>query len=439
MPKHHHLGEIRKRHPDPASHFPVRLRYLCFNFVCSGKASIMPIAKHQSIVTKLPEIAPAPHDAALKKHHVKDKNGRIVGFRDPCLSSGERPRARKSQGKIVSFLARFRKKPATQSSAAHDSIPALPFRTSRAAAPLQVTWLGHASVYVEFSSGLRVLFGPMFTGHAPSSSWPASENLESPTHTPSDLPAVDAVCISHAQPDDLRGGSMRGIAQAHPRAHFLVPLGNAAGLRGIGIANVTEMDWWEQADVLLEFELQRRRGGGISVVGDPDAPRRVTARFSCLPCQPLPRRARRRDANHTLWASWSVASGDKSVWYAGAIDAECPRPEALHKGDRCCRQDDAPRASLFTQIGQHRGPFDLGLLPVGAYETSDLLSSAHANLSRATKASRDAKCERAVGWTWAFSSDGSLQLPFSSREPLRKLGIEETGNDVLALGESREY
>ena len=44
----------------------------------------------------------------------------------------------------------------------------------------------------------------------------------------------------------------------------------------------------------------------------------ITARIGCLPCQHTSARGP-FDRGHTLWASWSVESGGKKVWFGGYV------------------------------------------------------------------------------------------------------------------------
>jgi N-acyl-phosphatidylethanolamine-hydrolysing phospholipase D len=63
---------------------------------------------------------------------------------------------------------------------------------------LRATWLGHACYYVEFPSGLRALFDPVFEERcSPFSFFGPKRYTEVPCHI-QDLPVVDLVIISHS-------------------------------------------------------------------------------------------------------------------------------------------------------------------------------------------------------------------------------------------------
>src|ERR1700712_2352445 len=63
---------------------------------------------------------------------------------------------------------------------------------------LRATWLGHACYYVEFPTGLRVLFDPVFEDRcSPFSFMGPKRFTKVPCHI-KDLPVVDVVVISHS-------------------------------------------------------------------------------------------------------------------------------------------------------------------------------------------------------------------------------------------------
>src|SRR5688572_3147533 len=64
---------------------------------------------------------------------------------------------------------------------------------------LRATWLGHACYYVEFPSGLRVLFDPVFEDRCSPFSFMGPKRFTPRPCDIADIPAVDAVAISHSQ------------------------------------------------------------------------------------------------------------------------------------------------------------------------------------------------------------------------------------------------
>src|SRR3954470_15613312 len=100
------------------------------------------------------------------------------------------------------------------------------FSTARSGSTtLRATWLGHACYLVEFPSGLRVLFDPVFEDRCSPVQWLGPKRYTPPACPLSDLPPVDAVVISHSHYDHLSHSSVQELAQRNPKAQFFVGLG----------------------------------------------------------------------------------------------------------------------------------------------------------------------------------------------------------------------
>jgi hypothetical protein len=155
---------------------------------------------------------------------------------------------------------------------------------------LRATWLGHATYYVEFPSGLRVLFDPIFDEYCAPVSYPLFKRYTAPGCQIADLPYVDAVCISHSHYDHLSVDSVREIHARFPRAHFFVGLGLGDWFARTGLGDhVTECDWWDDVELTLKptaAEAAATDGGEKKDVADIAATTKsITARISCLPSQ----------------------------------------------------------------------------------------------------------------------------------------------------------
>lgn len=102
-----------------------------------------------------------------------------------------------------------------------------------------------------------------------------------------------------------------------------------------------------------------------------------------------------------------------------------------------------PICPAFKQIGEFRGPFDLGLIPIGAYAPRHIFSAAHSDPHDAVHIFKDTKCKNALGmhWgTWVLTEEDVLEPPKKLKEALKKHDLAETGVfDVCDIGESREF
>jgi|SRR5450432_2011534 N-acyl-phosphatidylethanolamine-hydrolysing phospholipase D len=68
---------------------------------------------------------------------------------------------------------------------------------------LRATWLGHACYYVEFLSGLRVLFDPVFEDRCSPFTWLGPKRFTEAPCQLADIPVIDVVIISHSHYDHL--------------------------------------------------------------------------------------------------------------------------------------------------------------------------------------------------------------------------------------------
>ena len=192
------------------------------------------------------------------------------------------------------------------------------FLPGRETPKLRATWLGHACYYVEYPSGLRVLFDPVFEDRCSPISWLGPKRYTEMPCQIKDIPIIDAVVISHNHYDHLSYPTVKEISERHPNCHFFVPLGNEEWFKSSGIDNVTELDWWEERDIVLSpsqstgTQVKESVGNGSSSPGD------IKGRVGCLPCQHTSNRGV-FDRAKTLWASWYIESGGRKVYFAGYV------------------------------------------------------------------------------------------------------------------------
>jgi L-ascorbate metabolism protein UlaG (beta-lactamase superfamily) len=183
---------------------------------------------------------------------------------------------------------------------------------------LAVSWLGHSTALLEID-GYRVLTDPVWSHRCSPSDVIGPERLHPPPVELEALPAVDAVVISHDHYDHLDIDTIVALARTQ-RAPFFVPLGVGAHLRAWGIPGhrIVELDWDESGQV-----------DDLRLICTPA--RHFSGRFT--------------DRNTTLWASWAIIGPSHRAYFGG----------------------DTGYTKSFAQIGAEHGPFDLTLLPIGAY------------------------------------------------------------------------
>ena len=118
-------------------------------------------------------------------------------------------------------------------------------------------------------------------------------------------------------------------------------------------------------------------------------------------------------------------------------------PELSDDVDDYGPEYDFPHCPAFRDIGRYRGPFDLGLIPIGAYAPRHIMSPMHANPFDSVNIFMDTRCKRARGihWgTWVLTEEDVLEPPQLLKKALARQGLAEQGLfDVCNIGESREF
>ncbi|KAH0395455.1 Zn-dependent hydrolase/oxidoreductase, partial [Aureobasidium melanogenum] len=148
------------------------------------------------------------------------------------------------------------------------------------------------------------------------------------------------------------------------------------------------------------------------------------------------------DKSHTLWGSWSVESGGKKIWFGGDTGYRSvpDLPEEVNDYDE---KFTYPTCPAFKEIGELRGPFDLGLIPIGAYDPRFIMSPMHANPFDSVNIFIDTQCKKALGihWgTWVLTEEDVLEPPKLLKQAMAWKDLPETGVfDTCDIGESREY
>ncbi|WP_285187933.1 MBL fold metallo-hydrolase [Rhodococcus sp. MEB041] len=206
------------------------------------------------------------------------------------------------------------------------------------AGDLAVTWFGHSSVVVEID-GHRVLTDPVWSRRVSPSRVLGPARLHPVPVAAEALPQVDAIVISHDHYDHLDRDTVATLLTSQS-APFLVPLGVGAHLRRWKVPEdrIVELDWNDDVRI-----------GSLTV--------------TCLEARHFSGRSLVRDT--TQWASWSVVGPEHRAFFGG----------------------DTGYTEAFADIGARLGPFDVTLLPVGAYD--DRWPDIHMNPEEAARSHGD--------------------------------------------------
>jgi L-ascorbate metabolism protein UlaG (beta-lactamase superfamily) len=98
---------------------------------------------------------------------------------------------------------------------------------------LSATWIGHSTVLLQLG-GVNLITDPVFSERAFPVQWMGPRRLMDPALAVEALPPLDLILISHSHYDHLDRPAVRRLAQAHPDASWVVPLGLSRYIRGWG-------------------------------------------------------------------------------------------------------------------------------------------------------------------------------------------------------------
>lgn len=255
----------------------------------------------------------------------------------------------------------------------------------------QVTWLGHATVLVQYQ-GMNILTDPMFSDRASPVHFAGPRRVTPPALKIDQLPPIDLVVISHNHYDHLDAGSVRQLG-SNPR--WLVPIGLRQWLMNNTIPGdrIVEFDWWDT-----------HRFDNISVTATPA--QHWSARSLW-------------DRNETLWASWLVEVEDFSFWYSG---------------------DTGYNPIQFREIGERFREIDLGLISIGAYAPRWFMKDVHINPEEALQIHLDIRARRSLGIQWGtfpMTAEPIDEPPRRLHEALRAKGLSPDAFATMKIGETR--
>jgi N-acyl-phosphatidylethanolamine-hydrolysing phospholipase D len=259
-----------------------------------------------------------------------------------------------------------------------------------------VTWVGHSTVLMQLGQ-LNVLSDPIWGERASPFRWIGPRRLMAPAVDFNALPPIDVVLLSHNHYDHLDAPTVRRIAGRFPQATWLCPLGLAHLLHMLGVRHVVERDWWQPVD---------------------------STAFSatCAPAQHFSSRSF-GDRNDTLWCSWALAADGVRIYFGGDT--------GLHPD--------------FGTIATRLGPFDLVMLPIGAYEPRWFMRSVHLNPEDAIAAyaalaggGAPPPC-LALHWgTFRLADEPLEEPPARFAQRWRAAGFPDSANWTLVHGETRQ-
>ena len=266
--------------------------------------------------------------------------------------------------------------------------PPAPKPAQRVHDGLVVSFVNHATVLLQFD-GLNVLTDPIWSERCSAVQWAGPQRHHAPGLSLDDLPPIDVILISHNHYDHLDVATLLELSKRGDPL-VITGLGNAAFIEALGL-RAMELDWDQTTTV-----------GDLTVIGQR------TRHFSSRGLF---------DRMKTLWLGFVLKGPSQTVYFGG----------------------DTAMGSHFAETGANHGPFDLALLPIGAYLPRWFMSPVHIDPKEAVLAHQQLGALRSVGihhGTFQLSQEGQDEPAEQVALEASAAGLATDAFRTLAPGES---
>ena len=262
------------------------------------------------------------------------------------------------------------------------------------------TWIGHSTVLLQFG-GLNIITDPVFSQRAFPVQWAGPRRVMDPALAIDALPPLDIVLLSHTHYDHLDKPAVRQLVRAHPNATWVTPLGVGVYIRRWGAREIVQLDWWQTTTV-----------GALRVTATPA--RHFSAR-------------RLGDRNRTLWSGFAFELEGKRAFFAG----------------------DSAYHDQFRQVGERCGPFDLVMIPIGAYDPRWFMHVVHVDPEEAVQSYQDITAAQpteshplmlGIHWgTFRLTDEAMDEPPRRTADRWRLAGLDTDRLWIARVGETRRF
>lgn len=256
-----------------------------------------------------------------------------------------------------------------------------------------LTFVNHATFLIQLPK-LNIITDPIWSDRIGPIGWIGIKRVRAPGVKLEDLPKIDVIIISHNHYDHLDIETLKKLTQLFS-PKILVPIGDKALIESNGIKNVHELDWWESVQI------------------NPNT------RIIFTPTQHSSRRGI-FDLNKSLWGSYFIQHGERSVYFGG----------------------DAGYSTHYTEIKKRLGSPDIALLGIGDYLPRWFMKLMHMSPAEALVAHKDLGAKLSIGMHFGTfqNSAGAFDQPqVDLKEALEKEGFSQDSFIFLHEGETKIY
>ena len=252
------------------------------------------------------------------------------------------------------------------------------------------TWLGQAAFLISMG-GKTILTDPYLSEYASPVGFLGPRRFVPPGLAVGDLPPIDILIVSHNHYDHLDAETIEALP-GKDRMVVVVPLRLGGFFRERGYSDVRELDWHQSLDL-----------GGVTV--------------TALPANHFSKRSF-WDANETLWMSAAIASAGNRLFFSG----------------------DTGYGPVFRELGQRYGPFDVALVPIGAYLPEFIMKPVHTNPEEAVALGQDLQAGVLLGHHWGtviLTDEPPFEPPERFLAAGRAAGFDDGRLWRMRIGETR--
>jgi len=245
---------------------------------------------------------------------------------------------------------------------------------------LTIVWIGHATFLIQHQN-YTIITDPVFE-----SLTFLFPRLIAPGIQRNDLPAIDAVYISHNHRDHLEQSTIEFLT-AHSTCIFYVPQGDEHWLQywNVPRERIVTSTWWDS------HTIPSRR----------PTSQQATATF--LPAQHWSQRSW-NDTNRSLWGSWMFTFEGHNIYFAG----------------------DTAYGPHFTEIADAFPEISCALMPIGPCEPAAYLKKSHLSAEESGIAFQQLRAQTFIPMHWGTYGFGT-EAPLL---PLRRITAWWDHNDI---------